>query len=134
MQSRKIIFQQTAVVLVGQIVCVGAMLGIYALLGYYSGKVFLSGLVGLVLATLNFFFMAVGATLAADKAQEDNVNGGKSLMQSSYMLRLAVLALVLFACAKSGFFDLLALVLPLAFTRPILTVGEFFRKSGDEKR
>lgn len=134
MESRKIVFKETAIVLIGQLICVAGMFGIYALLGSWSSKVLLGGIVGGFLATANFFFMAVGATLAADKAQEDNVKGGKSLMQSSYMLRLAVLALVLFACAKSGFFDLLALVLPLAFTRPILTVGDFFRKSGDEKR
>ena len=35
--------------------------------------------------------------------------------------------------AKSGFCNPIALVVPLIFTRPILTVGEFFRKSGDSK-
>ena len=134
MESRKIVFKETAVVLIGQLACVAVMLGIYGLLGKFSGKVLLGGITGGVLATANFFFMAVGASLAADKAEQDNVKGGKAMIQSSYMLRLAVLAVLLFACAKSGFFDLVALVLPLIFTRPILTVGEFFRKSGDPKQ
>mgnify|MGYP006967287329 CR=1 FL=1 len=30
----------------------------------------------------------------------------------------------------SGFFDVIALVLPLIFVRPILTIAEFFRKKG----
>lgn len=134
MESRKIVFKETAVVLVGQLVCVAVMLGVYGLLGKFSGKVLLGGIVGGVLATANFFFMAVGASLAADKAEQDNVKGGKAMIQSSYMLRLAVLAVLLFACAKSGIFDLVALLLPLVFTRPILTVGEFFRKSGEPKQ
>lgn len=133
-ESRKIVFKETAVVLVGEILCVAVMCAIYALLGKFGTPVMLGGLVGGLLAVLNFFFMAVGATLAADKAEEDNVKGGKAVIQSSYLLRLVVLFVILFACAKSGWFDLLALVLPLAFVRPILSIGEFFRKSGEKTK
>ena len=132
MQSRKIVFQETAIVLVGQIVCVGAMLGVYALLGYFSHKVLLGGMVGLLLATLNFFFMAVGTSIAADKAEAQDVRGGKAVLQISMLLRYVVLFVVLFAFGKSGLCDLISLLLPLVFVRPILTVGEFFRKKGDE--
>ena len=133
MQSRKIVFSQTARMLVGQLVCVGAMLGIYALLGYFDQKVLLGGIVGLVLATLNFFFMAVGTSLAADKAERQDVKGGKALLQISMALRYVLLIVVIFAFQKSGLCQLLPMVLPLAFIRPILTFGEFFRKKGDEK-
>ncbi len=133
MQSRKIILQQTAVVLVGQIVCVGAMFGIYALLGYFSQKVLLSGLVGLVLATLNFFFMAVGTGLAADKAEAQDVKGGQAILQISMLARYAVLFVALFAFLKSGLCDILPLLLPLIFVRPTLTLSAFFRKKGDER-
>lgn len=133
MQSRKIVFTQTAVVLVGQVICVAAMFGIYALLGYFSQKVLFGGIAGLVLATLNFFFMAVGTSIAADKAQAQNVKGGKAVLQLSMLVRYAVLFVVLFAFGKSGLCDLIALVLPLVFVRPILTFGEFFTKKGDEK-
>ncbi len=133
MQSRKIVFQETAVVLIGQLICVAAMFGIYALLGYFSQKVLLGGIVGGVLATLNFFFMAVGASLAADKAETQDVKGGKAVLQISMLVRYVVLFATLFAFGKSGLCDLIALVLPLVFVRPILTFGEFFRKKGDEK-
>ena len=51
----------------------------------------------------------------------------------SFLLRYLVLFLILFAAAKSKRFDLLALVLPLVFVRPILMLGEFFRKSGEKR-
>ena len=54
-------------------------------------------------------------------------------MRMSFLLRYLVLFLILFAAAKSGRFQVLALVLPLVFVRPILMLGEFFRKSGEKK-
>lgn len=134
MDSRKIVFRETAVVAIGQVICVGVMLGIYALLGKFDRTVLLGGIVGGLLSTLNFFFMAVGASLAADKAVEQNVNGGKATIKSSYLLRMVVLAAVLFAFAKSGLCNVVALVLPLAFIRPIITVAEFFRKPGENSK
>lgn len=132
MDSRKIVFWETAVVFAGQVLCVGLMLAIYALLGYFSQSVLYGGLLGGFLATLNFFFMAVGASIAVDQAEKQNAKGGKSTIQGSYFLRLAVLFLILFACGKSGLFSPIPLVLPLIFVRPILTVSEFFRKSGEK--
>ena len=41
-----------------------------------------------------------------------------------------VLGLLLFACGRSGYFNLFSLVLPLVFVRPVLTVAEFFHKKG----
>ena len=134
MESRKIVWKETAVVLIGQVICVALMLGIYALLHKFALKVLLGGIVGGLLATANFFFMAVGASLAADKAERDDVKGGQATIKSSYMIRLGVLAVLLFACAKSGYFDVFALVLPLLFVRPILSVGEFFRKAGEPEK
>lgn len=133
MDSRKIVFQETGIVLVGEIIGVGLMLAVFALLGRFSQAVVLGGLVGGFLSVMNFFVMAVTASLAADKAEQQDVKGGKSLMQFSYLGRFAVLFLLLFACAKSGLFDVVALVVPLIFVRPTLTLGEFFRKSGEKK-
>lgn len=134
MDSRKFVFQETAVIAAGQVICVGAMYGIFALLGAFDSTVLLGGIVGAVLSLLNFFFMAVGATIAADKATNQNVNGGKATLKTSYLLRLVLLAIVLFAFAKSGLCNVIALVLPLAFVRPIITVAEFFRKPGEVKQ
>ncbi len=130
MDSKKIVFHETKIAAVGEVICTAVMLGIYALLGKFDTSVLLGGIVGAVLAVGNFFFMAVGTSLAADKALQQDVKGGQLLIRNSYMLRLVVLFVVLFACAKSGLFNLFALVLPLAFIRPALTIVEFFRKEG----
>ena len=133
MDSRKIVFQETAVVTVGEVVGVAAMLAVFALLGSFDRSVLLGGIVGGLMAILNFFFMAVGASLAADKAEAQDVKGGKSLLQTSMLLRYAVLFIVLFACAKSGLFNAIALVIPLIFVRITISVAEFFRKKEEPK-
>lgn len=133
MDSRKFVLKETALVALGQAICVGAMIGIFALLGHLDRTVVIGGIAGGTLAILNFLFMAIGASIAADKAQEQNVKGGQATIQTSYIVRLVVLCVVLFALIKSGLGNVLATVLPLAFTRPILTIAEFFRKSGETK-
>ena len=133
MDSRKYVVRETLRVALGVAVCVAAMIGIFALLGRFSREVVLGGIVGGLVAVGNFFFMAVGVTLAADKAEGQDVKGGKAMISSSYTIRLIVMAVVLFAAAKSGYCDVFALVIPLVFVRPVLTVGEFFRKSGEKK-
>ena len=133
MDSRKIVYRETGIVAAGQVICLGVMLAVFALLGYFDRSVLLGGIIGTLLAIGNFFFMAVSASLAADKAVRQDVQGGTALMKGSYVLRLAVIFLILFACVKSGLCNAIASVLPLVFVRPIITVAEFFRKSGEEK-
>ncbi len=132
-ESRKFVLKESLLVLVGVLIASAVMCGVFALLGKFDLSVVWGGLVGTVLAAGNFFFMAVSATVAADKAEADNVQAGKALMKSSYFIRLLVLALALFVCAKSGVFNLIALVLPLIFVRPVLSLAEFFRKAGGPK-
>ncbi|MBQ8610178.1 MAG: hypothetical protein IJ412_00580 [Oscillospiraceae bacterium] len=134
MDSRKIVWKETGIIAVGQIVCTAAMYGVFALLDRFDQTVLLGGIVGAVLAVGNFFFMAVTTSLAADKAAADDVKGGQKLVKMSYILRLAVLCVALFAFVKSGLCNVLAAVLPLAFVRPTITVAEFFRKSGEAKQ
>lgn len=129
-ESRKYVLRQTLVVLLGELIGVALMFAVYAVIGKFGMPVLLGGIVGAVLTTGNFFFMAMAATLAADRAEQQDVEGGKKLMKASYPIRILVLAGVLFLCGKSGYFDILALALPLVFVRPVLTVTEFFKKKG----
>ena len=130
MESRKFVFRQTGILAAGQALCTAAMIGVFALIGKFDTSVLLGGIVGSLIATANFFFMSLFVTLAADKAEAQDVVGGQKLIQLSYMGRMLALFLILFLCAKSGKFHLLALVIPLVFTRPILTVSELFKKKG----
>ncbi len=133
MDSRQFVWKQTGIVALGETVCVAAMIGIFALLGSYDRSVLLGGIAGGAVAVLNFFFMAVGVSIAADKAADQNVKGGQATVKSSYLLRMVCMFLVLFAFAKSGYCNVIALVVPLIFVRFILTVTEFFRRKPGEK-
>ena len=132
MDSRKFVLTETAIILAGELIGSAAMVGIFALLGKFDSTVLLGAVVGALAATLNFFFMALIASLAADKAQKQDVKGGQAIVQSSYFVRMVLLFVVLFAFAKSGLCNVIAMVVPLVFVRPVLTIAEFFRKSGEE--
>ena len=130
MESRKIVYRETGIVAIGVTVCTAVMMLVDALLGRFELSVLWGGLTGAVLSIGNFFLMALGTSLAADKAENQDVKGGSLLVRNSYMLRLLGLFVVLIVCAKTEVFNMIALVLPLVFVRPTLTVVEFFRKKG----
>ncbi|HIR64721.1 MAG TPA: ATP synthase subunit I [Candidatus Faecousia faecigallinarum] len=133
MKAKNPVFFETLLVAVGQLVCVPLMFGCFALAGHFDLKVVWGGILGAVLVILNFFLMAVGVSLAADRAKEKNVRGGKSMIHLSMLLRYVILFGVLVVAAKSEKFNLLALVLPFVFEWPIIAIGEFARKAGERK-
>lgn len=128
MDSRKFVLKETAIIAAGQAICVAIMIGVFALLGRFDRSVLLGGIFGGLIAVANFFAMAICTQIAADKAENQNIKGGQTFVQISYIVRLLLMALILFALVKSGLCNVIAAVLPLAFTRPVLTVAEFFRK------
>ena len=131
MDSRKIVYKETAVVAIGVAICVAIMLAVFALLGVFDRSVLLGGIVGALIATANHAVLVAGVMIASKKAENQDTKGGQSVIQLSYMGRLLVLFLILVLCAKSEVFHLLALVIPLLFTRPILTVTDhFIQKKG----
>ena len=130
MDNRKYILSQTAAVLIGELVFSALMVGIFALLGYFDRSVVLGAAVGSLIATVNRLILMLGVLAASAKAEKQDVKGGQMLVQLSYMGRLIGLFLILVLCAKSGTFNLIALVLPLVFTRPVLTIAELFNKKG----
>lgn len=130
MDSRKLVFKETTVVAIGEVIGTAIMIGVFALLGYFELSVLWGGLIGMILSVGNFFFLAVIASLAGKKAQQQDVAAGQKMIKASYPVRLLVLAVLLIAFAKSGFCNLIALVMPLLFVRPVITLAEFFRKRG----
>lgn len=132
MDTRRYVLKQTALIALGQVLCGAVVCGIFALLRRLDQTVILGSAVGAAVAVLNFFFMAIGAMIASDKAVAQDVKGGKATVKASVTLRLVFSAVVLFAFAKSGLCNVLTLVLPLAFNRPILTLLDFFGKAGEK--
>lgn len=134
MNSRLYILKQTAVIAAGQVIGAAAICGLFALAGYYDRTVLVGSIVGSCIAILNFFLMSMGVMMAADKAEAQDVKGGKSTIRLSFSGRMVLMAVLLVVFAKSGLCNPLSLVLPLVLTRPILTFVEFFRKSGDSSK
>ncbi len=126
--ARKMVYRETRIIAVGEVIASALMIAVFALLGKYDVSVLLGSVIGAVLTVANFFFMAISASLAADKAQSQDVKGGTALMKGSYAVRMLVIFVVLFACIKSGLCNVIACALPLVFVRPIITIAEFFRK------
>lgn len=131
MDSRKIVIKETIRTTVGVIICTAVMICVFALLKRLNASVWLGALAGTVLAVGNFFFMAVTTAMATDRAKADDAKGGKRLVQTSQTVRFLILAVLLFALAKSGLCNVIALLLPIAFVRPAMMVMQFFRKEDD---
>ena len=130
MDSRNIVFKETSIILIGELIFVPLMALVFFLAGYFDRTVVFGGIAGGLLAVTNFFLMALSTSVAADKAGQQDVKGGQATMQTSYILRQLLLFGALVLCAKSGVMNLLALVFPVLFVRPIITIAEFFRKKG----
>lgn len=130
MDSRNIVFKETSVILIGELIFIPLMVLGFFLTGHFDRTVIFGGIAGGFLAVANFFLMALSTSVAADKAVHQDVKGGQSTMQTSYILRQVLLFAALVLCAKSGVMNLLALVIPVLFVRPIITIAELFRKKG----
>lgn len=130
MDSRKIVFYETAIVAIGELICSALTIGVFAALGYFKMNVLWGSLAGSGIIIANYFFMAVFTSLAADHAAKGDTQQAKKMIQLSSIVRLILMALALFIGIKLGA-NVLSLVLPLLLLRPILLVAEFFRKKGD---
>ena len=130
MDSRKIVLKNTAIMALGELICAAVMVGIFAAFALFSITVLLSALAGCVVMTLNYFFMAVSVNVAADRAAAGQVGQAKKMVQLSSTVRLVCMGVILLAAIKLGA-NVVALLLPLLFMRPILMVAEFFGKKVD---
>lgn len=130
MDPRKIVYRETAIVAVGEIVLSAVMVGVFAALGFFQMNVLWGALAGCLTMTVNYFFMAVTVSLAADRAERGEVQQAQKMVQLSSIVRLLAVGAIMIVGVKLGA-NVIALVLPLAFARPILLLSEFFRKKGD---
>jgi len=128
MDAKKFIYRETALIAVGEFILVGLMLAVFAILGEFDGSVLIGGLAGGILTVANFFVMALNASAASDKALNQNINAGKSLMHMSYIVRYAVIFIILAVLAKTGAAHPVSCVLPLVFIQPVIIIKEFLKK------
>ena len=130
MDSRKIVLKETGIVAVGELLCSAAMVGVFAAFGRFEMSVLWSAFAGSLVMVINYFFMAVTVSLAADRAEAGEVQQAQKMIQLSSVVRLLLMGVAMFVGVKLGA-NVIALVLPLAFARPTLMLAEFFRKKGD---
>ena len=130
MDSRKIVWKETAIVAVGELIGAAIMVAIFAALDRFQMNVLWSALTGSMIMIVNYFFMAVTVSLAADRAEDGQLEQGQKLIKLSSTVRLLAMAAALVLGIKLGG-NVIALALPLAFARPVLLLAEFFRKKGD---
>ncbi len=128
MDSKKFVLRETVTLAIGEAICTAIMVGFFALLNKFDLSVLLGGLVGWAVTVGNFFFLAITASLASERAMNQDVEGGKKMVKASQTYRFLGVGAILVLCAASKLFNVLALVLPLLFQRPVLLIAEFFRK------
>ena len=130
MDSRKIVWKETAIVAAGELIGAAIMVAIFAAVDRFQMNVLWSALTGSMIMIVNYFFMAVTVSLAADRAADGQLEQGQKLIKLSSTVRLLAMAAALVLGIKLGG-NVIALALPLAFARPVLLLAEFFRKKGD---
>lgn len=130
MDSRRIVYKETAIIAVGEIILSAVMVAVFAALGYFRWNVLWGALAGCLAMTANHFFLSVTVSLAADRAQAGDPKGAERSIQLSGIVRLVAIGAVIVIAIKLGC-NPLASILPLAFARPVLMLAEFFRKKGD---
>ncbi len=131
MSAIKYALRETAPVILGVFLCAGVTAGIYGALGAFQMPVLFGALWGAFLASGNYFFIALSAFSASKKAMDQDVKGGAALMQSSYLMRMIVLFLLLVVGVKALNIAPLPSVIPIAMLRPTITVIELLRKKGE---
>lgn len=127
------VWKEAGIMALGQAICVTLMVGIFALLDKYDTSVLLGGIAGGILGIAYFMSMVVCANIATKKALKQDVKGGQAFMQMSYTLRMVGLFAALVLCAMTKRFNLLALVLPIVFVRPIVAVAELIERRGGKQ-
>lgn len=133
MDPRKQIWKDAAPIFIGQVFGIAVVAAVFSLLGRLDSTVLLGSLCGAVLASANYLVMHFFACKAADKARQQDVAGGQKLLRFSYTGRMIALLAALVLLANSGGCNVVALVLPLALNRPILTVYTLLSKKGGTK-
>jgi len=132
--SKQQVYRELLLFALGQIVVFGLVCAGFALAGHWSGKVLIGAAVGAALASVNYSLTAVGVFRAADKAEQGDPAAGQRIMTLSMLGRYLLMIGVLVAGAKSGLCDVIAMVIPLAMSRPLIFAAELFRRKDRDSK
>lgn len=127
MDSRKIVFRETAIVAVGEVLLSAVMVAVFAALGYFQMNVLWGALAGALVTTANYFSLALVVCLASDRATAGDPAQGQKMIRLSATTRLFFTGGLLAVAILLGC-NVIATVVPLLFLRPIMYVAEFLKK------
>ena len=126
--SKQQVYRELALFAIGQLLVFGLVCAGFALAGRWSREVLIGAAVGAALAAANYALTAVGVFRAADKAEHGDPAAGQRAMTLSMLGRYLMMIGVLVVGAKSGYCNVIAMVIPLAMSRPLIFTAELFRR------
>ena len=130
MKPQKAVVQETRHIAVGETILCAVMLLVFLAVGKLTWQVALGALIGWLLATGNFFFMAMGIQRLMDSVdpnEEDAAKRAKLKMRFSYNRRMLVMVLLLAASILWLKVNWIAAVVPLIFPSLIIKAMQFWQ-------
>lgn len=97
------------------------MLLVYLAIGRFTRAVLLGAVLGTAAMTVNFLVMAF-SVLRAEKSSTPAK--GELAVRGTYVLRMVIIFVVLVLALKTGYFDVIAVLLPLCFMRISIFVSQ----------
>ena len=119
MKLQPAVKKETLRIAMGTGIGVIVMLAVFALLDRLDLSVVLSGILGGVIASVNFLFL--GVTVQRVSAQEDEARGRK-IMQFSYNVRMLIMLVWIILAVALSALNWVAAALPLLFPRVTIAV------------
>lgn len=150
MKEKNPVLSETIRLLIGELIVCALVVLVYALIEKtVRWQVILSALIGAAVIVLNFFLLArstdnlfLSAMEARGKDDMDEESIAKftaeyqakmaARIQLSFIIRMATMAVTVVLAFVLPFLVGIAAVVPLLMQRPILYIGEIFRKKEDK--
>ena len=136
---------------IGEAIVAALISVVFLLIGKFNYSVVTGAVLGGAVTVINFLILSVGINRAINKYVEERGDGEmdeeeadkyakehgmtvQNAMMKSYMLRMFLMIGALVLAGITGWFDIIATVIPLLMYRPILYVTEFIKTKLSIKR
>ena len=136
---------------IGEAIVAALISVVFLLIGKFNYSVVTGAVLGGAVTVINFLILSVGINRAINKFVEERGDGEmdeeeadkyakehgmtvQNAMMKSYMLRMFLMIGALVLAGITGWFDIIATVIPLLMYRPILYVTEFIKTKLNAKR
>ena len=150
-KSKLSLYIDTVWLAIGEAIVATLISVVFLLIGKFNYSVATGAVLGGAVTVINFLILSVGINRAINKFVEERGDGEmdeeeadkyakergmavQNAMMKSYMLRMFLMIGALVLAGVSGWFDIIATVIPLLMYRPILYVTEFIKTKVNARR